>query len=191
MSLDVQLLQEDIEKASRSVEYQWPGIITADDAAQEIWVHILESPGTKRDLMQMHPTSRYRTISKIGHRIASKERSDYDQFSGNFKYSVDEVKNLLEEFMPEGPAVPASSVSRSAMKIDLERSLFELPKRYFDLIVRRYGEGVTALSNADKVALHAAVGDLTSLMNNSHKRQHAERLDGPGSRPKATHAEPF
>ena len=189
MSLDVQLIKEDIDKASRSVEYQWPGIIDADDAAQAIWEHILEAPGTQRDLMQMTPTARYRTISKIGHRIASQERTDYDHFTGNYKYSVDEVRKLLEEFMPDGPEVPATSVAQSASKLDLERSLFRLPERYFDLIVRRYGEGETSLGGADREALSQAVANLTSLMNSSNKQQYAERLDGPGTRPKATNAQ--
>ncbi|ANA86995.1 DNA binding protein [Gordonia phage Strosahl] len=186
--LRVKVLGEDITKAAKSVAYQWPGIVEAEDIEQGIWEHILARPGAEARLMNSTPTGRYKAIVHFGHQIASQERTDYDHFSGNYRYSVDEVKKALVEFMPEGPGVAGTATSE--IKLDIERSLFKLNDRYFDLVVRRYGEQESIRNGADKEALSQAVASLTDLMNSSNKQQHADRTDGPGSRPKVTNAQP-
>lgn len=108
---------KDIRKIARKVEYDWPGVVEADDIVQEVCLHILERPGTQRDLSEMDHNSRYRTIHKIAQRIASQERDAYDVFSGNFRYSVDEVERLVREagrFWGDEAGSPFSPGSLSA-----------------------------------------------------------------------------
>src|SRR5262245_39788515 len=86
---------KDIQKVARRASNDWPGVIEEEDLVQEIYLHILEAPGTERDLAGMGDNARYQTLNKIAQRITSRERDNVDRFSGNFRYSVDEVRALL------------------------------------------------------------------------------------------------
>lgn len=195
-------LQADIKKAARSVAFDWPGVVEAEDIEQDIWEHILVSPNTARDLLAMEPTPRYRTISKIGHRIASQERDDYDHFSGNFRYSVNEVKSLLsrgalaavhsvqsgwssDEVVSRGGEFADTVNMMVSMETDLKRAMDKLKEttpQYHNILIRKYLRGEYLESGADKKRASLALGALTDNMNSSHKRLHAERPDGPGTR---------
>ncbi|WP_157931035.1 hypothetical protein [Mycobacteroides abscessus] len=204
MTLDIDALTKDIKKVAKNVEFQWPGLITKDDAEQEIWVHIMESPKTSDDLEAMDSDSRYRTIHKIGHRIASDYRADYDHFTGNFRYSVDEVKKLLEsgamevvehsiasgwsdsEFVSGGTEFEDKVLLTVSQETDLKNGLEVLraeSQQYYEILSRKYllGENVTQ-TGAEHTRLSRAYSALATAMNSSHKVQHADRQDGPGTR---------
>lgn len=197
-------IARDIAKAAKSVAYQWPGVIEACDVEQSIWLELLQAPATFQTLRTMDSGPRYRTISKLGHRIASGERADYEHFSGDFRYSVNEVKNLLDagvlgviehtlrssysaqEYTTKGGGVEDVVLTKVAAETDLRRAMGDLDSgtpQYADVIRRRYlyGENVTA-TGAEYTRLSRALTRLTDLMNRIHKRRHAERLDGPGTR---------
>src|SRR3954469_18385628 len=91
-----------IKRASKSVGFQWPGVAESDDLEQDIFMRLLESPGSVEKILAMEDNARYRAIVGIGHQLASIERDDYDLFSSNFKYSVGDVKSLLAEGVLEG-----------------------------------------------------------------------------------------
>lgn len=193
------MIENDVAKAAKSVAFQWPGIVEADDMEQSIWEHILESPSTMAALQRMENTPRYQTISKIGHRIASKERDDYDHFTGNFRYSVGEVKKLLgdgglasksswktDEYTTDGGEFEDVVLLTVSMAEDLKRGMEKLQEsspQYHDILVRKYrdGEYVTG-TGAEHTRLTRAQTALTTAMNHGHKQQHAERPDGPGTR---------
>ncbi|QFP95535.1 RNA polymerase sigma factor [Mycobacterium phage GaugeLDP] len=199
----IEVLTREIKKAARSVAFEWPGVVEADDIEQSIWEHILVSPKTKDDLLEMEATPRYRTISKIGHRIASKERTDYEYFSGNFRYSVNEVKALLskgaingtkftvqsgwssEENVSSGGEFEDAVLTSVSMEADLQRAmemLKETTPQYHDILIRKYVTEEYLASGADKKRATLALNALTDNMNRSHKQRHVERPDGPGTR---------
>ena len=195
-------LENDIKKAAMSVAFDWPGVAEADDIEQEIWEHILVRPNTARDLLEMEPTPRYRTISKIGHRIASKARDDYDHFTGNFRYSVNEVRSLLsrgalgsvhsvqsgwssQEVVSSGGEFADTVNMMVSMETDLQGAMSKLKEttpQYHDILIRKYVNGEYLASGADKQRASAALASLTDNMNKSHKRQHADRPYGPAVR---------
>jgi len=195
-------LEKDIKKAARSVAFDWPGVVEAEDIEQDIWEHIISRPNTTSDLLAMEPTPRYRTISKIGHRIASKERDDYDHFTGNFRYSVNEVRSLLsqgalasihsvqsgwssQEVVSSGGEFADTVNTMVSMETDLKRAMAKLKEttpQYHGILIRKYLQNEYIESGADKKRASLALEALTDNMNKSHKRQHAERPDGPGTR---------
>lgn len=181
MNLTQNDLGSAIKRAAKSVSYQWPGVIEADDLEHEIHLHILESPGTQRDLDEMDEVSQYRTLSKIGHRLASQERIDYDYYKGSYKYSVKEVKDLLAD-----GAITEQQERFSSSVVDLRESMLDLPDQYHDAIVERYVELTpTAGDKQYEDALRRGIESLVDGMNKLHKRKYSERLDGPGTRDQA------
>ena len=189
-----------VKKVARNVSFQWPGIIESDDLEQEIWLHILERPGTQRDLDGMDSLSRYRTLSKIAHRIASQQRTNEEYANGNFRYSVKEVKQLLEngalsesavelqsawsaeEFLPSGGSYEDPTFTQVSVRLDFDNALERMKNEnigYFNVLQQRY-EGWEPVEDRSK--LSRALSRLTTLMNHAHKGAHAERIDGPGSR---------
>src|SRR5690606_24737344 len=68
----------------------------ADDLANEIALQLM---GGKRPyvltLREFDKSARTKTLQRIGTRLASQERDDYDYFHGNFRYSLEEVRQLL------------------------------------------------------------------------------------------------
>lgn len=202
----------EIQKAARKAANDWPGVVEEEDLAQEVYLHILESPGTQSDLAEMDDTSRYRTLHKIAQRIASQERTDYEHFTGSFMYSVDEVRGLLEAVEDSGVRMIGSSWSvgdytrsgssdhsdPTASAALLHLSVSEAQKRLgealdglkaanarqYDALIKRFGEGEVPHreDHAEFKVIERALASLTTRMNRGHKRSHVARPDGPGTR---------
>jgi hypothetical protein len=140
---------------------------------------------------------------QIGHQIASKERADYDVFSGNFRYSVDEVRGLLEgrvlhqsnpalgsnwsiaEDFIKGGEFEDAVLTKLSSETDLLRGMQRLVKLnypYAEIIGRRYLTDESLAEAVDRMRLMRALTALTTQMNRSFKQQHAERPGGPGTR---------
>ena len=201
-------LSKEVTKAAKSVTYQWPGIVEADDLEQDIYMKLLETPNSVEKLLNdFDDKQRLNAIIQIGHQIASKERADYDVFSGNFRYSVDEVRRLLEnralhhedpslgsnwtisEDYVKGGEFEDAVLTKLASETDLRNGMKRLRKAnpgYADMIQRRYFTGESIVEGSDRTRLSRALTALATQMNRSFKRQFAERPDGPGTR-KATH----
>ena len=196
-------LDKEIRRAAKSVAFQWPGIVDQEDVEQSLWLHLLERPGSVEKILGMEDDARYRAIIGIGHQLASKERTDYEHFSGNFRYSVKEVKALLssgvlkdlgpglasswsgEEFYTKGGEFEDAVLTKNSMETDLLRGMAGLLKAnasYYDAIRRTHLEDETSLEAVDRKRLERAQVALTTQMNRSFKRQHADRPDGPGTR---------
>jgi hypothetical protein len=202
--VDISVLAEDIKKAARTVSFQWPTVVDADDLEQDIYVHLLERKGSLEKLLtEFDGRNRLNAIIAIGHQIASQERDAYDIFSGNFRYSVDEVRRILEEralhdedpslgsnwtisddYISKGGEFEDAVLNRSSCEIDLLRGFGRLLKqnsKYAEIIRRRYLLSESFSDGADRKQLNRALTALTSEMNRSFKQQQREH-DGPGSR---------
>ena len=180
------LLEPDVSAAAKTVAWKWPGTIQEDDLRQEIWLRLLEAGASTTDkLMEMDQPLRLSSLSQIGHQIAAKERDDYDLFSGNFFYSVDHVRALLEEDALVRITDDPGSLMHSE-RLDLQTALDRLrdrnPRHAF-LIGEAYFKGVKfSQEDPDRQALMRAVTNLTLEMNRSHRSAIVAQHDGPGSR---------
>ena len=176
----VLILKPEVVKAAKSVAYQWPGILDAEEAEQSLFLHLLERPGTIEKIIEMDKKARYRAVVGIGHQLAKKERTDYNYFKGSFKYCVDEVKGMLK-----AGALSGSSGRFSGDKMDLVEALEVLRERspqYVNAIRERYVAGVVPSEGANQKRLSDAVSVLAAEMNQAHHRNHMQRDDGPGTR---------
>ncbi len=207
MGTNVLLLENEVRKAAKSVAHQWPGIVEQDDLEQGIFLRLLDSPGSVDKLLnEFDDRNRLNAIIQIGHQIAAQERTDYEVFSGNFRYSVNEVKRLLEDralhndtpeldsnwsvaedFVSKGGDFSDTVLNKSSSETDLRRGMKRLRERnskYAEVIERRYlrDENIPESESGARAALTRALTALTTEMNRSFKQQGAARIDGPGSR---------
>lgn len=174
--------EKQVKKVARNVSYHWPGVVEPDDLEQLIWLFILERPSTQRHLGGLDEHSRYRALSKIGHELASKERASYDVFSGNFRYSVDEVKYVLSKGVLIEDLTGWDEAVHDLME-GLEVLVTRSPQ-YVDAITSRYADMEYPKGDA-KVTLSRALTAVTDEMNKSNKRRHA---DEPGMRKAVSNA---
>lgn len=168
----------DIETAAQRVAKKWPQITTADDLYQELVLHFLEAPGSLEKLAGLSSEKRLARLVAIGHERASEARDKLDYFSGQFNYSVDEVRKLLER-----GAILTRVRDFDAASIDVQASMEVLHKRnrdYWSILVERYVTGIKfdRESNEAKHLLPRAVESLTTLMNRARSTQSYEFTNG-------------
>lgn len=187
-----------IKKVAKKAAYDWPGVSSADDIFQGVCLHILESPGTQRDLHDMNQIDRYRSLHKYAQRIASQERHGYARFVGNFRYSVDEVRVMLESWATlgvvqglgsswrtgdqtssgGGHSDPTASEAFRRIEADARTedlglglaALAESNEGQHQMIIRRYIHEESGMGDADRKRLQRALESLTTEMNKPHKR---------------------
>lgn len=181
-----ELLAPDVLTAAKTTAREWPGTIDADDAEQEIWTILLEAGQNSLDILAgMDRPQRISSLTVYGHRIAARYRDDYDLFSGNFNYSTEYVRSILEEdalIVDDGRPDSLTTTVRLDLTIALYR-LQDRTARYADLIRRKFIDGEEfEHSDPDRKALDRAVDALTRDMNRSNRSRQAEWADGPGSR---------
>lgn len=174
----IEQLSREIKKAARFVAFQWPGVLEADDAEQTITLHLLESPGSISKILDMDDRARYRAVVGIGNQLASQERADYDHYKGSYRYSVNEVKDVLRSgFLLEDTPSRFSDIG-----LDLVESLGAIKTEYAQAIYGRYVEDQLV----DHNHLNRGLTALTDDMNRRHKRRFAQRDEGPGTRQSLT-----
>ncbi len=166
-------MEDDFDRSVRAaadrVAAEWHGVTDADDIGQEIWLRLLESPSSLEELMGMEAGHRVLSLVAIGRQIASQQRTDYDYFTGNYFYSVKDVKGVLSS-----GALTAERVSTNTERMDLDEGLTLLNERYRELIQQRYVWGDRMSNQSDKDALSAGIEALTDAMNRVHRNREIE-----------------
>ncbi|WP_280350416.1 hypothetical protein [Nocardia abscessus] len=180
MNEALEALRPVIRRAARSVAYQWPEVADADDIEQGIYLRLLESPGSVEKINEMEDAARYRAVVGIGHQLASEERDDYSHFSGNFAYSVDDVKSLLQRGVLSYPVSGFDSAVVD-LRIAMDR-LDDVAVDYAASIRSRYLWWEIPTRSTEKTTLSRALTALADEMNRSNRKRFAEHHDGPGSR---------
>lgn len=169
----MEVLVKPVKRAARSVAYQWPGIIDADDVEQEIYLRLLVTAGSVEKILEMAKDAQYRAIVGIGHQIASRERNDYSYYSGNYKYALADVKKvLLDKILTSDEFHWNEAVS------DTAEAMRELKPEYRAAIVKRYiywDTGETSVPGAAAMELSRATEALTDAMNANARRKYAEQ----------------
>ncbi len=209
MTSNIMDMHDTIKKAAKTVAFEWPGVVDEADVEQSLNLHLLERPNSIDKLLnEFDEKQRLNAIIQIGHQIAKQERIDYEHFSGNFRYSVDEVRQFLEDraLMNDDPALGSNwSVSDSfidggefedvvltkcSSEIDLERGMTRLRKqnaKYADIITMRYLNEIPT-AELNRPTLSRALSALTNEMNRSYKQQLRDREEGPGTRRRMSRA---
>ena len=175
-----EVIGEQVKKASRIASSHWHGLLDADEIEQEIWLEIAESKATAEKLRDADKDLLVDLLIRLGERICIKERNDYEVFTGNFHYSVNEVKAMA-------PVILTFQGNETEEVMDFLDGL-ELLKthwpEYADAIIKRYAHDEYMSTKQEKNYLSNGLTKLTDLMNKSRREAYAEQLYGPriGSR---------
>lgn len=165
-------LVRDTREVARRVAYKWPGVATADDIEQLILEFLMESRNSSVLSRVINGSDEVKaiTLSKVANQLASKERDNYDHFTGNYFYSVDEVKGLLRNGILTSDSEQMASAEAG---IDLLEAFIAMTKRgspYIDVILDHYTNG----ENISWHKISRALNALTKDMNRSYKDRHQE-----------------
>lgn len=197
----LQRLTKRVRWAARSVSLQWPGVIDAEDVEQTIYLKLAESPGTVNKAVALDDLALQRLLNRMGHQIASQERTDYAHYKGSYRYSVNEVKALLksgalkehdegvnavdysEERVSTGKTEPSTLIP--VQVTDLRAALTALGARNEGqalALVKRYRLDEIPEGASAKNILKRAHESITNEMNRVRRTDHVTRDDGPGTR---------
>lgn len=177
-------LAKAVHYAARATQDEWPGVVEADDVEQDIWVRLLESPGSAERLADMNDRDRKVSLNKIGRQLAIEERSSYEWFSAQVHYSTDDVREMLE-----AGALVNEGFNGEDERMDFGEAVISLREAnpiFVSALWDRYEEteetrtfDLDSSTNRDRIA--RAVRKLTNYMNGSQKTRN-ENYTGPGSR---------
>lgn len=171
-------LETAVKREARLAESRWNNLISADDIEQEIWLFILETPSSQRFLSTAEPAQVASALRTRADVICSRERIDYDHFTGNFHYTPKEVRELLDTLGEE------YDVHTADEKVDLQLGLEELGQyheKHYDVIHQVYLLGIEP---EDHNLKPRAVDKLTELMNRKRGQRERDRTEGLGTKPK-------
>jgi hypothetical protein len=178
------VFQQQVRKAAKTVAYQWPGVLDAEEAEQELWVELMDKSTMTKLRDDFTDKTRVSALIVMGHRIANKTFTANEIAAGSIRYSVNQVKNILKQSAEREHDPESKPVTRTALK-DLEAGMQRLKDKnagYADAIVDRYRNGNVPTRGTATSKLSRALTALTTNMNRAHKQQHVVRPDGPGTR---------
>lgn len=165
----------DIKAVARSVAFKWPTITTAEDLVNDLALHFLEREGSLEKLAGMEVGERRASLTRVGHQICAAMRADFEVFSGQYRYSVDEVKQALSKGALKGQD------SYNVQASDIIPALQELDKKnpeQAQVLARRYLQGVKIERGAEESLLRRAEDNLALLMNKSNVTEDYEYDNG-------------
>lgn len=89
-------LYPEIQRAAKKIANEWSDVVEADDLTNDIVIRLLEgNKGYAVTLREMEIPQRTKTLNMIASQLASEARDTYEYFHGNFRYSLEEVRQLL------------------------------------------------------------------------------------------------
>lgn len=178
---------KEISYASKVVANQWPGVIEADDVEQELYLLLLERPGSVEKLATMTSEERRNSLVHVGHQIGSRYKNDYELFSGNCYYGTEHVRAILESGLLTVARRDLGDMKETLTDfLDLHEA-FDYMKRvseeYAQIVWSYYVEGsYDTGTGARYERLRRAIRSLTELMNQAHRRRSGKFHQGPGAR---------
>src|SRR5690606_24102263 len=149
----------------------------------------------------MNEYARRSFLSRMATIAANQERTDYDHFTGNFRYSSAEVRTLLERGalsgvsydVDEEPVTVSGEIfgasdsvnlfietdqEISVEDIDVRHAIRRIHPNYQEILVRKY---VQDEDPPPRMQRQRAIDALTRVMNHAWRRANTEH-EGPGSR---------
>ena len=172
-----ELINKQVAREARRAQARWNNLLPADDIEQEIWLFLMENPSAQRYLLEGNQAEIAKALMTRADIICSRERLSYDHFTGNFHYSTEEVRDLLEDLTQDRVDLDASMVDLDLAMADLEE---ENPNYYF-VLHEAYAAGIEPEDTKSKTR---AVDKLTTIMNRKRSQRELDRHEGPGTKPK-------
>lgn len=171
------------KQAAWSALVAWRNDIAGyEDLAHDLWVKVLESPGTQRKLAELNNNQLVATLKKMAFQILSDDQGELNVFRSEVMYSSDSVKEALSG--------KSTNWYLIALLPDALKKLADRNQDYADAIESRYKDKKIPVSRSkEQVQLSRAVKSLTEHVNalciSGTERDSDDKLrakDGPGSR---------
>ena len=172
-----ELINEQVAREARRAQARWNNLLPADDIEQELWMFLMENSSAQRYLLEANQAEIAKALITRADIICSKERLSYDHFTGNFHYTTEEVRDLLEDYTQDRVELDPSMVDLDLAMADLE----EEDSQYFFILHEAYVAGVEPSHRQYKTR---AVDKLTTIMNRKRSQRELDRHEGPGTKPK-------
>lgn len=156
-----EFLREPVKKAAEGAAWNWHGLLEAEEIESELWIEVMQSPATEESLRGRDANALARLLAFKANRVCAKERTAFEHYSGQYQYSVGEVKDIAEKILTREGVVTCEV-------IDFMEALEKLIDRnpgYADLFLRRYADGETFSDQADRSRLSRALTKFTDFMN--------------------------
>lgn len=192
-----------VRVAARQVANNWPDVVEEDDVTQEIYLRLLEAgDGQVAALENQAKSGLVKLFTKIGQQAASKKRDSDLVSKGEFRYSVDQVRDLLNDgalvYLDDGQSwsmtedrVTATydpmSMGTLSEQVDLREGMRRVNSGYAEALFYRYYDMQIPVDASAKTRQTRAVRALTTEMNRSFRRRY-DGYDGPGNRQNLTNA---
>jgi hypothetical protein len=173
----IEIVLPDMKRAAGRVARKWPEVTNQEDLFQDLVIHFLDRPGSLEALALLPSDKRLARLVAIGHERASANRDDLEVFSGQFTYSVDEVRKLAER-----GAVMESVQDYDAPSLDMQQAMTVLKRRnrdYWSALIEKYVNGISPERNsAAAKVLERGLESLTTLMNRASTARKYEFTNG-------------
>lgn len=171
-------LKQAVRKAAQQAETRWNKLLDADDIEQELWVFILERPATQNYLRGKTAKEQISALRKTADSICSKEKLDYERFTGNFLYTPADVRRILSRLAGDERILDDEAIDFGIGFEALEEEHFH----YYEAVRDFYFLGRSVENKSDENLKRRCVDKLAELMNRKRSQREADRTEGLGTK---------
>lgn len=171
-------LKDAVSKAAKQAETRWNKMLDADDIEQEIWAFILERPATQDYLRGKSTEEQLKALHKTADSICSKEKLDYERFTGNFLYTPADVRRILSRLAGDERVLDDEAIDFGIGFAALEDEHFH----YYEAVRDFYFFGRKVNNKSDEHLKRRCVDKLAELMNRKRSKREADRTEGLGTK---------
>lgn len=171
-------LKPAVEKAALQAERRWNHMVSADDIEQELWLFIMTSQAVIDYLLQNKEGDRVAALKAKADSICSKEKLDYDHFTGNYHYMPSDIRRILKNLTQERRVLNEEQFDVDEGLKDLER---EYPK-YHGAIIAQWWFGHPPADKNESNTRERAIDKLADLMNRKRSQREYEYTEGHSAR---------
>lgn len=171
-------LKQAVRKAAQQAETRWNKLLDADDIEQELWVFILESKSVQAALTGLSDKDKVARLKKKADSICSREKLDYERFTGNFLYTPADVRRILSRLSGDERILDDEAIDFGIGFEALEEEHFH----YYEAVREFYFFGREVKNKSDEDLKRRSVDKLAELMNRKRSKREADRTEGPGTK---------
>lgn len=171
-------LKDAVRKAAQQAETRWNKLLDADDIEQELWMFIVERPATQNYLRGKSSKEQLKALRKTADSICSKEKLDYERFTGNFLYTPADVRRILSRLAGDERILDDEAIDFGIGFEALEDEHFH----YYEAVRDFYFLGRSVENKSDENLKRRCVDKLAELMNRKRSQREADRTEGLGTK---------
>ena len=139
---------------------------------------IVERPATQNYLRGKSSKEQLKALRKTADSICSKEKLDYERFTGNFLYTPADVRRILSRLAGDERILDDEAIDFGIGFEALEDEHFH----YYEAVRDFYFLGRSVENKSDENLKRRCVDKLAELMNRKRSQREADRTEGLGTK---------